>query len=417
MARLDRLDDEPKRALQTAAVIGREFTVRLLERTAELSGPGRGVPPRAEGGRADLRAGALPRAGVHVQARPDPRRGVQQPAAGAAQGAAPPRRRRRSRSCTPTGWPSSTRRWPTTTSVPRSGTRRWTTCRRAARKRCARSPPQQAVAFYDRALAVHREVGPDRSTPERSDRAARRPRPGALPDRRSRRERRQLPGDAARPPRPWADRRTGGRGLHQLSIVSLFGPTGSRRRWSTPSAPGSWRSAPATRPSLAGSLYTTASVRRVHRRPGEREAGVEEALQVATQAAIPVLQAAVLRAARHARSLAGRSRTGARALTTTRSRWRHEHQVPDGAGDVHSGSRRLAHCGLGEYDRGPAYSARGARADGAARRRAVALPRPEHAGLGLPGSLQLGPGDSVQRPGRRRGARSWAIPRSSATPS
>jgi tetratricopeptide (TPR) repeat protein len=37
-ARLDRLDDEPKRALQTAAVIGREFTVRLLERTAELQG-------------------------------------------------------------------------------------------------------------------------------------------------------------------------------------------------------------------------------------------------------------------------------------------------------------------------------------------------------------------------------------------
>jgi class 3 adenylate cyclase len=36
MARLDRLDEEPKRALQTAAVIGREFGVRLLERTAEL---------------------------------------------------------------------------------------------------------------------------------------------------------------------------------------------------------------------------------------------------------------------------------------------------------------------------------------------------------------------------------------------
>jgi class 3 adenylate cyclase/tetratricopeptide (TPR) repeat protein len=36
MARLDRLPEEPKRALQTASVIGREFTVRLLERTAEL---------------------------------------------------------------------------------------------------------------------------------------------------------------------------------------------------------------------------------------------------------------------------------------------------------------------------------------------------------------------------------------------
>jgi class 3 adenylate cyclase/tetratricopeptide (TPR) repeat protein len=36
MARLDRLPSEPKKALQTAAVIGREFTVKLLERTANL---------------------------------------------------------------------------------------------------------------------------------------------------------------------------------------------------------------------------------------------------------------------------------------------------------------------------------------------------------------------------------------------
>jgi class 3 adenylate cyclase/tetratricopeptide (TPR) repeat protein len=33
MARLDRLDEEPRQALQTASVIGREFTSRLLERT------------------------------------------------------------------------------------------------------------------------------------------------------------------------------------------------------------------------------------------------------------------------------------------------------------------------------------------------------------------------------------------------
>src|SRR5262249_46405669 len=38
MARLDRLDEAPKRAIQTASVIGREFTVRLLERTTELEG-------------------------------------------------------------------------------------------------------------------------------------------------------------------------------------------------------------------------------------------------------------------------------------------------------------------------------------------------------------------------------------------
>src|SRR5262249_28737739 len=35
MARLDRLGDEPKRALQIASVIGREFAVRLLERIHE----------------------------------------------------------------------------------------------------------------------------------------------------------------------------------------------------------------------------------------------------------------------------------------------------------------------------------------------------------------------------------------------
>ena len=38
MARLDRLADAPRRAMQTAAVIGREFTVRLLDRIAELPG-------------------------------------------------------------------------------------------------------------------------------------------------------------------------------------------------------------------------------------------------------------------------------------------------------------------------------------------------------------------------------------------
>ena len=36
MARLDRLPEDPKRAIQTASVIGREFTLQLLERTAAL---------------------------------------------------------------------------------------------------------------------------------------------------------------------------------------------------------------------------------------------------------------------------------------------------------------------------------------------------------------------------------------------
>ena len=36
MARIDRLEDVPKRALQLASVIGREFTVRLLERISDV---------------------------------------------------------------------------------------------------------------------------------------------------------------------------------------------------------------------------------------------------------------------------------------------------------------------------------------------------------------------------------------------
>ena len=38
MGRIDRLEDSPKRALQLASVIGREFTVRLLERISDLKG-------------------------------------------------------------------------------------------------------------------------------------------------------------------------------------------------------------------------------------------------------------------------------------------------------------------------------------------------------------------------------------------
>jgi len=38
MARIDRLDEAPKRALQTASVIGRDFTQRLVERLSEIRG-------------------------------------------------------------------------------------------------------------------------------------------------------------------------------------------------------------------------------------------------------------------------------------------------------------------------------------------------------------------------------------------
>ena len=43
MARIDRLDEEPKRAIQMAAVIGREFALRLLERIVEAGEAMQGV--------------------------------------------------------------------------------------------------------------------------------------------------------------------------------------------------------------------------------------------------------------------------------------------------------------------------------------------------------------------------------------
>jgi predicted ATPase len=39
MARIDRLDEAPKRTLQTAAVIGRDFTRRIVERLADVRDP------------------------------------------------------------------------------------------------------------------------------------------------------------------------------------------------------------------------------------------------------------------------------------------------------------------------------------------------------------------------------------------
>ena len=89
MARIDRLEEAPKKTLQLASVIGREFTRRLLDRIADMRGAHRGVPPGAQGHRADLREAPLSRAGLHVQARADPRRGLQLAACPAPEGTAP----------------------------------------------------------------------------------------------------------------------------------------------------------------------------------------------------------------------------------------------------------------------------------------------------------------------------------------
>ena len=59
MARIDRLDEAPKKTLQLASVIGREFTRRLLDRLAEAREPTDELLRGAQGPRADLREAAL----------------------------------------------------------------------------------------------------------------------------------------------------------------------------------------------------------------------------------------------------------------------------------------------------------------------------------------------------------------------
>ena len=123
-ARIDRLPPEEKRLLQTAAVIGTEVPLPLLQAIAEL-------PEEAlHRGLAHLQAAEflyetqpVPRARLHLQARPDPRGGLRQPAPGAAAGAARPHRRGPRGAAPETGWPSRSNAWPTMPCGARCGTR------------------------------------------------------------------------------------------------------------------------------------------------------------------------------------------------------------------------------------------------------------------------------------------------------
>ena len=74
MARIDRLDEAPKRALQTASVIGRDFTQRLVERLSEIRGRSdtllrelRAVELIYEKSRPGRRAGPGPPAGLRAR--------------------------------------------------------------------------------------------------------------------------------------------------------------------------------------------------------------------------------------------------------------------------------------------------------------------------------------------------------------
>ena len=75
-ARIQRLPDAPRRLLELASVVGREFTRRLIDRLVGANDATERRAARAQGLRADPRDKRLPRAGLRVSARPHPRRGV-----------------------------------------------------------------------------------------------------------------------------------------------------------------------------------------------------------------------------------------------------------------------------------------------------------------------------------------------------
>ena len=72
LSRIDRLEREGKEAIQLASVIGREFTVRLLQRISDVQAEARRRSGRAEVARADLREGLPAGDLLHLQARTDP---------------------------------------------------------------------------------------------------------------------------------------------------------------------------------------------------------------------------------------------------------------------------------------------------------------------------------------------------------
>ena len=155
MARLDRLDDAPKRAIQMASVIGREFALRLLARITEA---GDGVSALVD----ELRALELiyekaahpelaymfKHALTHDVAYESVL--VQRRSSCTARSASP------SRSSTPTGSPSTTRRSRTTSSAPRTGSARFDYHARAAEKALDRF----ANRAVDRALPRRRSRSP-----------------------------------------------------------------------------------------------------------------------------------------------------------------------------------------------------------------------------------------------------------------
>jgi class 3 adenylate cyclase len=148
LARIDRLDRPAKGTLQLASVIGREFTLRLLERISDPQA-------RLEGALGELKAleliyekGVLPRARLHVQTRRHPRRRVLD-ASGPTAHNPPPHGGDGDRGAVrrAPGRASSTRRWPITTTRARRGRRPSSTSSRPGTRRPPQGPTKRPSAI------------------------------------------------------------------------------------------------------------------------------------------------------------------------------------------------------------------------------------------------------------------------------
>ena len=166
-ARLDRLPQEAKRLLQTAAVIGTEVPVPLLQRDCGAArGRAAAWPGAPPGGGVPLRDTPLPGARLHLQARPDARGGLRQPAPGAAAGAACPIvealealagdrvaeqvERLAHHALRGEVWDKAL-----------------TYCRQAGEKALARSAHREAVACFEQALRASQRISPRSATSSR----------------------------------------------------------------------------------------------------------------------------------------------------------------------------------------------------------------------------------------------------------
>jgi len=344
MARLDRLEDEPKRAIQTAAVIGREFTVRLLDRTTELRGQLGGYLRELKAVELIYERALYPElaymfkhALTHDVAYNSlllARRKVLHRLVGEGIEAL---------------YADRLGEQYETLAYHYERGEAWDKAldylQMSGEKALAAFAPQQAVGFYDRILAVVQKSGltltPRRAVVVQAGRGQAHFLSGHRHESAASYQAMLEAALAA------ADPGQEGEALHQLSIVSLFA-----HRFEEALAYAERARQLALRTGnqavLAGSLYTAASVRANTGDLENARAGFESAMQVANEASIPVMQAAVferLAMLEHWRGDHGEAvELYERANTLGR-----EHQVAMVL-VMSLWSEALAYCGAGRYD-------------------------------------------------------------------